>query len=505
MAFSGTGAGTAGDPYIITDINELNEIRDYLTAYFELGNNIDASETSGWNGGAGWIPVDDFSGQFDGKGYTINGLFINRPTELYVAFFGRNSGGAGAPTFKNTILTNIDFTGLNQVAGFCARGDEGYTATDCGVEGSITAKTVNNTCGGFAATLAVLNGDIDIDRCYFNGDITVEAGGGLIGGFAGNIQNKFSDVTILPSVDKCYAKGTITVSDGVVGGFLGRGDSSVDGGNYTIADCYAQVDISGTGLSRCAGFIGAASHTVIRLNRCWAEGTLATATTTGGFSTGDGDAVASDCFWDTTVSSEASSSEGTGKTTAQMQTQSTFTNYNFTSTWTMGTDRYLNYPVLQWEITETTFVFDLSNPSLGEAWTEFKGLDIKQAVILSRGDVDGNVNLFLTDDNSINQYPGSNYTAKEAFVTTKEFAYDIVVLQKFRLEFEGGTPEILTIVESQDSDNPDNKKYQTFTNLTTDVWQTVPPAYARGERVTFKIADAETLQSLIFRAKVKGV
>lgn len=52
-----TGSGTAGDPYIIYDVNDLQAMKDDLTAYYELANNIDASATSGWNGGKGFEPI----------------------------------------------------------------------------------------------------------------------------------------------------------------------------------------------------------------------------------------------------------------------------------------------------------------------------------------------------------------------------------------------------------------------------------------------------------------
>jgi len=46
MPFSGAGAGTVGDPYIITSLAQLYEIFDELTAHYRLGNDIDAADTS---------------------------------------------------------------------------------------------------------------------------------------------------------------------------------------------------------------------------------------------------------------------------------------------------------------------------------------------------------------------------------------------------------------------------------------------------------------------------
>ncbi|MHC4455659.1 MAG: hypothetical protein ACYS0I_01000 [Planctomycetota bacterium] len=42
--FSGSGSGTEGDPYVITDAYELQEMQDDLGAWYVLGNNIDACD-----------------------------------------------------------------------------------------------------------------------------------------------------------------------------------------------------------------------------------------------------------------------------------------------------------------------------------------------------------------------------------------------------------------------------------------------------------------------------
>jgi len=45
-----TGSGTVGDPYVITDVYGLQEMEYDLTAYYELGGDIDASATATWGG-----------------------------------------------------------------------------------------------------------------------------------------------------------------------------------------------------------------------------------------------------------------------------------------------------------------------------------------------------------------------------------------------------------------------------------------------------------------------
>ena len=96
--FSGSGSGTAGDPYIITMVGQLQEMENNLTAHYALGNDIDASGTVGWNSGAGFLPIGDstnmFTGSLDGRGHKITNLFINRGGTDYVGLFGYvGSGG----------------------------------------------------------------------------------------------------------------------------------------------------------------------------------------------------------------------------------------------------------------------------------------------------------------------------------------------------------------------------------------------------------------------------
>ncbi len=66
---------------VIRDVNELQAM-DGVTPY-ALATNIDASVTSGWNSGAGFVPINsdrgDFAYGFEGLGHTISNLYINRP------------------------------------------------------------------------------------------------------------------------------------------------------------------------------------------------------------------------------------------------------------------------------------------------------------------------------------------------------------------------------------------------------------------------------------------
>ena len=124
------GAGTSGDPYIICDIYQLQKMKDGLNAYYQLGNDIDASPTQAANSASsifatnGFEPVgqcandncsDDFygadvtnafTGSFDGDGKSIDDLYIN-----CVDDGGGSCHGAGVfgLVSDDAVLTNVSF------------------------------------------------------------------------------------------------------------------------------------------------------------------------------------------------------------------------------------------------------------------------------------------------------------------------------------------------------------------------------------------------------------
>ncbi|MCP4596557.1 hypothetical protein [Neptuniibacter sp.] len=75
------GSGTSNDPYIITTIYDLQSLDgDAGGLYYELGNDIDATDTRYWNGGLGFKPISSSGesywwGHLGGKGYTIEGIY----------------------------------------------------------------------------------------------------------------------------------------------------------------------------------------------------------------------------------------------------------------------------------------------------------------------------------------------------------------------------------------------------------------------------------------------
>ena len=262
----------------INDIDELQLIGNdpgyLLDGDYVLGNDIDASATAGWNSGAGFEPIGDdttpFTGTFDGAGYVITNLTINRSLTEYVGLFGYTSDA----TLQNVALENMDIIGYSYVAGLVGRKDGG-SITNCYSTGTVTGS--NLYIGGLVGE----NHSGSTTSCYSTGTVSgVYWVGGLVGFNYGNTSN-------------CYSTGAVT-GDNIVGGFVG-----VNGSNIT--NCYSTGVVSGN--NNVGGFIG----------------------DNGGYIT--------NCFWDTETSLITISDGGDGKITAEMMQQATFTSWNFTNIW----------------------------------------------------------------------------------------------------------------------------------------------------------------------------
>jgi PGF-CTERM protein len=203
------GGGSESDPYIITDVVELQAVEGDVEAAFALGNDIDASETSDWNDGAGFAPVGNFDatfvGSFDGREYVITGLTIDRPdTDNAALFYGTAEEG----TIERVGLEDVDISGGRSVSGVI--GTNRGTVSQCFTTGSVSA--TGASVGGLAGSNYGL-----IEKSYSTATVTGEsrAVSGLVG-------TNLSSGT----VRECYAAGSVDGSGAIVGS--GADDATVE-------------------------------------------------------------------------------------------------------------------------------------------------------------------------------------------------------------------------------------------------------------------------------------
>ena len=137
--------GTAQHPYTITTTDGLDLLAtlvnggiDFAGKYFELGADIPYDNTEN-----NYTPIGkskcNFRGTFDGRGYVVSGININRPTILYQALFGWVSGGA----LRNITVTDATIIGESRVGAVVGYASDEYTIENCyyrnvtfGVEGA---------------------------------------------------------------------------------------------------------------------------------------------------------------------------------------------------------------------------------------------------------------------------------------------------------------------------------------------------------------------------------
>ncbi len=333
--FSG-GNGTAEDPYQIADWYRLDDVRNYLSSHFILIDDLDSDSigytelaSSSAHEGKGWQPIavnSTFVGNFDGQGYEICDLFINRPDELSVGLFSAVGQAGGI----ENVGVNGNVTGYDDASGLVGRnlGTVSNSYSTCNVIGNLNVGGLvgkNDNSGG------------TVTSCYATGNVTGDDNvGGLVGwNREGSISSSYAAgrVTGHDSVgglvgknsdtaSNSYATGRVTGNDHV-GGLAGRNDIT-----GSVSDSYSTGSV--TGSSHAGGLVGTNANSV------------------------------SNSFWDTQTSGQPTSDGGTGKTTEDMQDITTFSGAGWDITTvadssTRNTDYVWNivntetYPFLSWQ------------------------------------------------------------------------------------------------------------------------------------------------------------
>jgi hypothetical protein len=327
------GSGTDAEPYRISTVSGLEAMEDDLDANYVLTSDVDASATATANGGAGFAPVGnasgEFTGRFDGNGYTITGLTIDRPAAEDVGLFGETGAGA---VIESVELANASVTGGNNVGGVAGDLSEGSVLRDVSGTVSVTATT---DAGGLVGD--VQSGSV-VQSASVAGTVTGSDNiGGLVGSSVGGVVTRSS------------ARATVTATGAEPGRESARTGGLV-GGNYNggvINRSHASGVVDG---GRAGGITGE-NYNSSRVVATYAVGSVnGTAGQTGGV-VGEnvggcplrgcenfGPSTVTDSYWDVVATGQANSDGGT----TQMQgsaAEGNMTGLDFESTWTT-TDGY---------------------------------------------------------------------------------------------------------------------------------------------------------------------
>ncbi len=297
------GAGTELSPYQIgtqADLVELFGTSTDWDKYFIQTADIDLTSQSSWT------PIGNsstkFTGQYDGDTKTISNLAFISSGDFY-GFFGY----IGGATMKNIVVDDFQLSvGASSSSGAFIGVAETGTITNC----------------------AILNSTVTVSHTS-NKD--------YVGVFIGNHTGT--------AITKSFAKDCVLDLDSVGAGSTKFGIFCGARNGGTFADCFSTGTITRDESTSeyIGGFSGSSYSTA---DRCFSIATFdgSEAVSTGGFS-GKTGGTDSDCFFDSTVAGFTDTSTGVPKTTTEMKTQSTFTNYDFDDVWVMGDS---GYPELQW-------------------------------------------------------------------------------------------------------------------------------------------------------------
>lgn len=373
----------------VSDVNDLQNMQSNLSGNYYLTGDIDASATSTWNGGAGFVPVGDFTGTLDGCGYTISGLYINRDSTKQGLF----SKLEPQAKIANLTLSNVNITGgyywVGAIAGFVESSDSGnILIQNCHVTGNI--KSYDSGMGYYGGLVGGIRRNIGdssgltyiydcsssctlnqvnaayynyrgglvgyclravIQNCYATGSLinpqsgdTSQGNGGLVGDFGyGDILYCYAtgDVYGNDSAGRFYgglvgfvgAESNISNSYAVgdisgvqeVGGLIGHAEGSA--GDVYVTDCYATGNATSYTHS-VGGLCGVSDDISVHWTNCYSIGTAADSSSIGGLvGSAHVNLPVTACFWDKEASGNETTSQnkGEGKITKWFRKQKHFT------------------------------------------------------------------------------------------------------------------------------------------------------------------------------------
>jgi hypothetical protein len=339
------GSGTSTDPYQIATLDNLywlSQNNSYWSNYFIQTANIDASSSSSWNNGNGFSSIGNnitkFTGHYNGKGHTINSLYIKRSSS-YIALFGYALGA----NIDSLGLVGITITG-NQYVGGLVGVNNTSSISNCYSSGKITG--LGNDVGGL---VGYNYNSSSVFNSYSTGNVSgIDHVGGLVGyNYNSTVTNSYSTNNVLGSI--------------IVGGVVGY--------NYyssTVTNCYSTGNVSGgfSGNSSVGGVVGVNS-TSSAVTNCYSSGSVSGSGYIGGMLGWNSTSSSSitNCYWDTQTSGKTIGCgynsgifTATGLSTIEMKNSANLSNIgSFSTLWKIRNDS--TYPALRSVNNNAPFAF----------------------------------------------------------------------------------------------------------------------------------------------------
>jgi hypothetical protein len=293
-----------------------------------------------------WVPVgnspDAFTANFNGNGYVIRNLTINRPGDTNVGLFGAVFGNSTSPieikdvVLEGPLMSVIGSQHVGGLVGYAYHNGSNVTISHCSVAGSIIASAIDvGGLVGYASGATISNSNAsssvassgyhigglvgyagngtDISGSYATG--AVSGGGSGVGGLVGAANYRLSPTsknTITTTISESFATGTVTNAGDYVGGLVGISYYT------TISNTYATGGVTATG-SNIGGLVGDANvNTDIEYS--YAVNGVTGTTNVGGFVGFQDTASFTENYFATDTSPPRASSIGaTGHTTDELK------------------------------------------------------------------------------------------------------------------------------------------------------------------------------------------
>lgn len=227
-AFAG-GSGTEGDPYRITTAAELAYFSQAVTdgtletagAFFALDADVTLNSGDaaafGTDGNTAKVfsPIGcadhKFAGTFDGRGYTISGMYVNINNECAGLFAWADS----TAVIKDLVIVNSRVMGMDP-------GNEAGGLVGCALPGAVISgiycdAIVTGVCDGTGGIVGIASSKssttLTVTGCVFAGTVGTRDRK-WVGGIVGNGNNRTVEIT------DCLNLGTVIGFD-YVGGIIG--------------------------------------------------------------------------------------------------------------------------------------------------------------------------------------------------------------------------------------------------------------------------------------------
>ena len=334
-----------GGYYLINDVADFKQLLAFsqdASLKFRLKNDLDLAAEPG-------LHIPYLAGEFDGNGHRISNLSLDHHLGTSLGLFGYLAPGGK--------VAGVGAESVNVTGTWCVGGLVGWNRGIVGNSHSTGGVTGNEDVGGLVGSNWGTVSD-SYSSGYVSGDEMV---GGLVGQNYGPVSNSYfigsvtgyEDVGGLAglnwaTVGNCYATGNVNGDSGV-GGLAG---SNYEG---TVRDSYSSGDVNGD--EYVGGLLGS-NHGTVR--NSYSNGSVTGYDYVGGLVGSNYEGNVRKSFWDTETSGQDTSDGGTGRTTAQMKSRTTFSAAawdiiavdnpgmrNLSYIWNIVDDE--TYPFLSWQ------------------------------------------------------------------------------------------------------------------------------------------------------------